>query len=91
MQNLRMPAHYAEIPQQEQRTVQGGGVVSDALGNFFSNIELMDVVLGSSVLFVSFTFAPQLFFEAARVVFDFAVEITEGLHNLVGQLTGLRS
>ena len=38
MQNLRMPAHYAAIGTSEQRVIQGGGPVSDALVDFMDNL-----------------------------------------------------
>lgn len=91
MQNLRMPESYNLVSQDEMYSITGGGAVGDAIGAFLDNIQLLDIVLGSSILFVSFTFAPQLFFDAARSVFNFAVEVTEGIHSLFGQLMGLRS
>lgn len=90
MQNLRMPAHYAEIPAQELRTIEGGGPVMDALGAFFNNIQLTNVILGSSVLFVSFTFAPQLFFDAVGTVFRYSAELYQGVQDMFGQLLNVR-
>lgn len=91
MQNLRMPESYNLVSQDDMYSITGGGAVGDAVGAFFENIHLLDVFLGSSILFVSFTFAPQLLFDAVRSVFGFAVEVTEGIQNLFGQLLGLRS
>ena len=91
MQNLRMPESYNLVSQDEMDSITGGGAVGDAVSAFLDNIHLLDVFLGSSILFVSFTFAPQLLFDAVRSVFSFAMEVTDGIQNLFGQLLGLRS
>ncbi|MBU3819544.1 MAG: hypothetical protein H9864_04130 [Candidatus Faecalibacterium intestinavium] len=90
MQNLRMPAQYAEIPAQELRTVEGGGPVLDALGALLENIQLTNVILGSSVLFISFTFAPRLLFDAVGAVFRYSAELYQGVQDLFGQLLNVR-
>ena len=63
-----MPAHYAAIGTSEQRVIQGGGPVSDALVDFMDNLHLTDIYRGSSVIAISFTFVPALLFTAVRAV-----------------------
>ena len=86
MQNLHMPAHYGEIGEDEQRRIQGGGPLSDAIVDFLDSLHLTDFYRGSSVLTFSFTFVPALFFTAVRAVFDLGQELAEGIYNIFQQL-----
>lgn len=86
MQNLRMPAHYAEITPSEQRTIQGGGPVQDALVDFLDSLHLTDFYRGSSVFAISFTFVPALLFTAVRAVFNLSQELVGGMFDLFEQL-----
>lgn len=85
MQNLRMPAHYASISKPEQRMIQGGGPVSDALGSFFESLHLTDIYRGSSVIAISFTFVPALLFTAVRAVFTLSQELVGGIFDMFKQ------
>lgn len=85
MRNLRMPAHYAAISTPEQRTIQGGGPVSDALGDFFESLHLTDIYRGSSVIAISFTFVPALLFTAVRAVFNLSQELVGGIFDMFQQ------
>ena len=76
--SLHMPAHYAPIDPAEQRAIQGGGPVSDAVVAFLDSLHLTDFYRGSSVLTFSFTFVPALFFTAVRAVFGLGQELAEG-------------
>ena len=86
MQNLRMPAHYAEISRSEQRMIQGGGPVSDALVDFLDSLHLTDFYRGSSVLAISFTFVPALLFTAVRSGISLGQELVTGIFDLFQQL-----
>ena len=50
MRNLRLPAHYAAIDPAEQRDIQGGGPVTQAVTAFLDSLHLTDFYRGSSVL-----------------------------------------
>ena len=84
--SLHMPAHYAAIDPAEQRAIQGGGPVSDAVVAFLDGLHLTDFYRGSSVLTFSFTFVPALFFTAVRAVFGLGQELAEGICNIFQQL-----
>ena len=86
MQNLRMPAHYAAIQTSEQRMIQGGGPVSDALVSFAESLHLTDIYRGSSVFTISFTFVPALLFTAVCAVLDLGQELVEGIYHIIQQL-----
>ena len=79
MQSVRMPAHYAAIGTSEQRVIQGGGPVSDALVDFMDNLHLTDIYRGSSVIAISFTFVPALLFTAVRAVIGLSQELAGGI------------
>ena len=85
MQNLRMPAHYAAIGTSEQRVIQGGGPVSDALVDFMDNLHLTDIYRGSSVITISFTFVPALLFTAVRAVIGLSQELAGGILDMFMQ------
>lgn len=85
MQNLRMPAHYAAIETSEQRMIQGGGPVSDALADFVENLHLTDIYRGSSVITISFTFVPALLFTAVRAVIGLSQELAGGILDMFMQ------
>ena len=86
MQNLRMPAHYASIDLSEQRMIQGGGIVMDALGDFLDSLHLTDIYRGSSVIAISFTFVPALLFTAARAVVELGQELVGGVFDMFKQI-----
>lgn len=86
MRNLRLPAHCTAIDPAEQRNIQGGGPVSEAVGAFLDTLHLTDFYRGSSVLTISFTFVPALFFTAVRAVFGLGQELAEGIYNIFQQL-----
>lgn len=85
MQNFRMPAHYAAISRSEQRMIQGGGPVSDALADFFESLHLTDIYRGSSVIAISFTFVPALLFTAVRAVIGLGQELVGGIFDMFQQ------
>lgn len=85
MQNFRMPAHFAVINQTEQRKIQGGGPVGDALSNFFENLHLTDIYRGSSVIAISFTFVPALLFTVVRSVIGLGQELVGGIFDMLDQ------
>ena len=85
MQNLRMPAHYAAIGTSEQRVIQGGGPVSDALVDFMDNLHLTDIYRGSSVIAISFTSVPALLFTAVRAVIGLSQELAGGILDMFMQ------
>ncbi len=82
MRNLRMPAHYAEIDQTEQRVISGG----DAIGAFLDSLHLTDFYRGSSVFSITFTFVPALLFTAVRTIYDLGQELVGGFFDLIWQL-----
>ena len=82
MRNLRMPAHYAEIDQTEQRVISGG----DAIGAFLDSLHLTDFYRGSSVFSITFTFVPALLFTAVRTIYDLGQELVGGFFDLIRQL-----
>ena len=86
MQNLHMPAHYGEIGEDEQRWIQGGGPLSDAIVDFLDSLHLTDFYRGSSVLAISFTFVPALLFTAVRSIFELTTELVDGISDLFKQL-----
>ena len=48
MENLRMPASYATLPEEELPEIFGGGELGDALDSFTDNLHLDDFRGGSS-------------------------------------------
>ena len=86
MQNLRMPAHYAQIGKDEQRMIQGGGPISDAMVAFLDSLHLTEFHRGSSVFAISFTFVPALLFTAIRMVFELGEEVIDGVYSIFQQI-----
>lgn len=86
MQNLRMPAHYASIGKEEQRMIQGGGPVKDALVDFLDSLHLTDIYRGSSVIAISFTFVPALLFTAVSSVISLGQELVGGIMDMFQQI-----
>jgi len=48
MENLRMPASYATLPEEELPEIFGGGELGDALDSFTDNLHLDDFFRGVS-------------------------------------------
>lgn len=86
MNKMRMPAKYVPVSEDDQRNIQGGGPVWDAIYEFVDNLSFTDFVLGSSIIFIGFTFMPGLLFNAARAVYGLGKEIFNGVQDLFGQI-----
>mgnify|MGYP006924772298 CR=1 FL=1 len=84
MKKLQMPASYALLTEDEQRTTSGGGEFKDALSNFFDNLHLSDFFLGGGLISFSITFVPVLLFKAVRTGVSFAFSLYDQLSNLLG-------
>lgn len=82
MKELTLPASCVSLTEQEQLAVMGGGELSDALGDFFSNLHLGDFVLGSSFVAISFTFVPLLLFNVFKVAFGVAQSVSNSVNSL---------
>ncbi len=86
MQNLQLPAHYAEIRPQELCSITGGGEIGDAIGGFFDSLQLTDYRRGGSIFTVTFTFVPALLFTAVRSIYRLGNELVEGVVNIFQQI-----
>lgn len=79
-----MPSSYAVLPEEEQRTISGGGELGDALNNFFDNIHISDLFLGGGLISFSFTFVPMLLFNVVKTGVNVAFQVYNGLSRLLG-------
>lgn len=79
-----MPSSYAVLPQEEQRTISGGGELNDALNNFFENIHISDLFFGGGLISFSFTFVPMLFFNVVKTGVNVVFQVYSGLTKLFG-------
>lgn len=84
MKTLQMPASYAALSEQEQRSAVGGGELTDALGSFFRCIHLDDLIWGNAFFALSFTFVPALLFNVVRVGFGLFKSIYHNISGLLG-------
>ncbi len=89
MKSIHMPAQYALISSQEQTVISGGSTVSDAVSDFIDGIDILDLLFTSSVLFVSFTFMPQLLTNAAKAIYEFGQDIAQSVRDAIGQIPAL--
>ena len=62
MENLRMPASYATLPEEELPEIFGGGELGDALDSFTDNLHLDDFFFQGGILSISISFVPLLLF-----------------------------
>ena len=53
MENLRMPASYATLPEEELPEIFGGGELGDALDSFTDNLHLDDFFFQGGILSIS--------------------------------------
>ena len=66
MKKLQLPASYAALSPEEQRTAFGGSEFGDAVGSFFDNLHFGDFFWEGGLLSFSFTFVPMLLFNVIR-------------------------
>ena len=81
MKNLHLPASYAQIPEEEQRLVIGGGELQDAWTNFKDNLHLDDFFLGGGLISLSITFVPTLLFKVAVAGYNFLENVYNNISN----------
>lgn len=79
MNKLMLPAHCEAISAEEERALSGGGELSSALGDFFSNFHLADFFWGTAFVAVSFTFVPLMLTKVLKAAFDFATNFSDDL------------
>ena len=84
MKNLHLPASYAQIPEEEQRLVIGGGELQDAWNNFKDNLHLDDFFLGGGLISLSITFVPTLLFKVAVAGYNFLENVYNNISNWFG-------
>ena len=84
MKELRMPSSYALLPEEEQRTVSGGGEFGDALNNFFNHTHLGDFFYGGGLISFSFTFVPMLLLTVVKTGVNFAFNVYDTLSRWLG-------
>lgn len=86
MGNLNFPASYAAISEADQRSVTGGNEFSDALGDFFENIQFDNFFWGTSLITISFTFVPLLLFNVVKTGYFFVKDVSNSLLSLFASL-----
>lgn len=62
MKKLQLPASYAALSPEEQRTAFGGSEFGDAVGSFFDNLHFGDFFWEGGLLSFSFTFVAHAVF-----------------------------
>ncbi len=84
MKNLHLPASYAQIPEEEQRLVIGGGELQDAWTSFKDNLHLDDFFYGGGLISLSITFVPTLLFKVAIAGYNFLENAYNNIVNWFG-------
>ena len=82
MKKLQLPASYAALSPEEQRTAFGGSEFGDAVGSFFDNLHFGDFFWEGGLLSFSFTFVPMLLFNVVKTGFDFVVSAYDTIADL---------
>lgn len=82
MEKMNLPAFYTSVCEDDQRTISGGGELSDALGDFWNNSHLTDFFWNSSIITVSFTFVPFLLFNVIKAGYDFVKDVSDSFVSL---------
>lgn len=76
MENLRMPASYATLPEEELPEIFGGGELGDALDSFTDNLHLDDFFFQGGILSISISFVPLLLFNVVVSGYRFVETFT---------------
>ena len=76
MENLRMPASYATLPEEE--------LPGDALDSFTDNLHLDDFFFQGGILSISISFVPLLLFNVVVSGYRFVENIYKNLSNWFG-------
>lgn len=84
MENLRMPASYATLPEEELPEIFGGGELGDALDSFTDNLHLDDFFFQGGILSISISFVPLLLFNVVASGYRFVENIYKNLSNWFG-------
>lgn len=84
MENLRMPASYATLPEEELPEIFGGGELGDALDSFTDNLHLDDFFFQGGILSISISFVPLLLFNVVVSGYRFVENIYKNLSNWFG-------
>ncbi len=58
MENLRMPASYATLPEEELPEIFGGGELGDALDSFTDNLQLGDFFVQGWIITINISIVP---------------------------------
>ena len=82
MKKLQLPASYAALSPEEQRTAFGGSEFGDAVGSFFDNLHFGDFFWEGGLLSFSFTFVPLLLFNVVKTGFNFVVGAYDTISDL---------
>lgn len=84
MKKLQLPASYAALSPEEQRTAFGGSEFGDAVGSFFDNLHFGDFFWEGGLLSFSFTFVPMLFFRMIKVGVQTGIKLYQQFARLLG-------
>ena len=82
MKKLQLPASYAALSPEEQRTAFGGSEFGDAVGSFFDNLHFGDFFWEGGLLSFPFTFVPMLLFNVVKTGFNFVVSAYDTIADL---------
>lgn len=84
MKNLHLPASYAALSEEEQRSVTGGGELKDAWNNFVENLHLDDFFFGGGLISFSISFVPILLFKVVATGFNAAEKVYNNIVSWFG-------
>ena len=84
MKKLQLPASYAALSPEEQRTAFGGSEFGDAVGSFFDNLHFGDFFWEGGLLSFSFTFVPMLLFRMIKLGIQTGIKLYQQLTRLIG-------
>ena len=84
MENLRMPASYATLPDEELPEIYGGGELRDSWDTFVDNLHLDDFFYQGGIISVSVSFVPMLLLNVVTSGYHFVENIYNNLSNWFG-------
>ena len=90
MENLRMPASYATLPEVELPEIFGGGELGDALDSFTDNLHLDDFFFQGGILSISISLVPLLLFKVVASGNRFVENIYKHLLKQKKKLLGIQ-
>lgn len=84
MKKLQLPASYAALSPEEQRTAFGGSEFGDAVGSFFDNLHFNDFFWNGGLISFSFTFVPMLLFRVIKTGVQTGIKLSQQIGRLLG-------